>query len=562
MTRLGLGISINQSVVGSSKAPASLSFSPNPNLVYNPGTVISFSANSNSPGAITYQSDNPSVIFISGNKGTVLTSGKANITAFVAETPFYYSTYKAVSITISPITSTINFLAPISGTYGINNYVSVITNSPNTVTYLSDNPSVISISGNNLLMVGVGTANITASIAGGNNYSAVSATKTITVSKGIPTISFSVPSQLDTNAAPFSLNPTSNSPGAITYTSSNPSVISISGNTATVIGNGQAFINVQVASTTNYNFTSATYSITVAPSSAPTWTPYRITGSAFGQYQTNEYVWYSGNIYKCLAANDGIVPTNTVYWQLIKSGSLTFDTDANTWFTNVAAVSSVSSANQISINAFFASLKQGGVWNAIHQANLFVGPADLSGALIPLNGNSPTNTGFVAQDYNYLTGLIGNKNSKYLVLNRANNADASAASRHMYVCATSMPTATTQTFLIASGNTGGDSRISISGTGTISMNMSSANQVFGYNTVVNGFGMNHNGATSVVPYVNGNQGTVTGSIPAQTSTSFTLFATPTGGGKTDARIAFYSIGDSADCSIIDACVKTLLSALV
>lgn len=487
MTRLGLGISINQSVVGSSKAPASLSFSPNPNLVYNPGTVISFSANSNSPGAITYQSDNPSVISISGNNG---------------------------------------------------------------------------------ILGGVGIANITAFVAGDNNYSEVSATKTITVSKGIPTISFSVPSQLDTNAAPFSLNPTSNSPGAITYTSSNPSVISISGKTATVIGNGQAFINVQVESTTNYNSTSATYSITVAPSSANTWTPYRITGSAFGQYQPNEYVWYSGNIYKCLAANDGILPTNTVYWQLIKSGSLTFDTDANTWFTNVAAVSSVSSANKISINAFFASLKQGGVWNAIQQSNLFAGATSLSGALVPIVGNAPTNylNSFIDSDYNYLTGLKGNASTKYLNTGRANNADVNQSSRHIYVCTTeNAATAGTNIYLLGSGNIAGEARIfqPTVAAGTVSMSLVSSTQTFvpSFGTV-KGFGMNRNSATTVIPFANGNLAAVTSNVLTPSATNIGIFATGTGTGKTDARIAFYSIGDSADCSIIDACVKTLLSALV
>ena len=43
--------------------------------------------------------------------------------------------------------------------------------------------------------------------------------------------------------------------------------------------------------------------------------------SSFGnQYVVGDLVWYNGNIYRCIASNDAIIPTNASYWVLVGAG--------------------------------------------------------------------------------------------------------------------------------------------------------------------------------------------------------------------------------------------------
>jgi hypothetical protein len=38
------------------------------------------------------------------------------------------------------------------------------------------------------------------------------------------------------------------------------------------------------------------------------------------QYVVGDLVWYSGNVYRCIASNDAIIPTNASYWTLVGAG--------------------------------------------------------------------------------------------------------------------------------------------------------------------------------------------------------------------------------------------------
>jgi hypothetical protein len=56
-----------------------------------------------------------------------------------------------------------------------------------------------------------------------------------------------------------------------------------------------------------------------------------ITGN---QYQIGNVVWYNGNIYRCLAANDSIVPTNATYWTNLGPGFQTIERPSDWNATN------------------------------------------------------------------------------------------------------------------------------------------------------------------------------------------------------------------------------------
>lgn len=75
------------------------------------------------------------------------------------------------------------------------------------------------------------------------------------------------------------------------------------------------------------------------------------------------------------------------------------------------------------IDRFVRTLKAGGLYDDIKAACIMAGWTNLAGALYPLKGAAPTNSGFLDADLDAGIGLKGNGSSKYLNSNRANNED-------------------------------------------------------------------------------------------------------------------------------------------
>ena len=75
------------------------------------------------------------------------------------------------------------------------------------------------------------------------------------------------------------------------------------------------------------------------------------------------------------------------------------------------------------IDRFVKGLKEDNIYNDINACCVMAGWDSLAGALTPLKGAAPTNSGFLAADLDRGIGLKGNGSSKYLNSNRANNAD-------------------------------------------------------------------------------------------------------------------------------------------
>ena len=66
------------------------------------------------------------------------------------------------------------------------------------------------------------------------------------------------------------------------------------------------------------------------------------------------------------------------------------------------------------IRGFVDGCKDDGIWDALHVVNIMAGARTLAGALFPLKGPVPVNTGFVAGDYSRTMGLAGNGSNKFL----------------------------------------------------------------------------------------------------------------------------------------------------
>jgi hypothetical protein len=75
--------------------------------------------------------------------------------------------------------------------------------------------------------------------------------------------------------------------------------------TITDLGNGSVTIDSAGGGTSDFVSTEFNVNHTTA------------TGN---QYVIGDRVWYNGNVYQCIANNDALLPTNTLYWQLVGVG--------------------------------------------------------------------------------------------------------------------------------------------------------------------------------------------------------------------------------------------------
>ena len=239
-----------------------------------------------------------------------------------------------------------------------------------------------------------------------------------------------------------------------------------------------------------------------------------------------------------------------------------YDTDASAYIdaVEVADAQALETATRYAINDFVLGCKQDGIWTAIKASCILSGARTLAGALVPLAGGvAPTNVGpFVSGDYNRKTGLLGDGSTKYLDSNRNNNADPQDNNHNaLYV--------------------------------TLSGNFT---QVYmGADAATNSSGTNNIGITSSVFFRNRQSSTSAAAIPASpsllgtsrsepatysiraggastssSSTSqtpfngnMTIFASGGTGFRSNARLAFYSIGESLDLALLDNRVSTLIA---
>jgi hypothetical protein len=194
------------------------------------------------------------------------------------------------------------------------------------------------------------------------------------------------------------------------------------------------------------------------------------------------------------------------------------------------------------------------------------GARTLAGALVPLVGTAPTNFNFVAGDYNRKTGLVGNGSTKYLNSNRNNNADPQN-SKHISVYA-SANTSPSRVYIGAGGAVAGRSSLGSGPTSTFSFAVVNSTASYSCGATNVGF-MGASRASSAAFTARGGGSTLSHSDPSAvsstpTSGSIYVFARENNSSVaeiyTDARLAFYSIGESLNLALLDARVTTLVAA--
>jgi hypothetical protein len=250
----------------------------------------------------------------------------------------------------------------------------------------------------------------------------------------------------------------------------------------------------------------------------------------------------------------------TLVW---KSG-YSFDSDASTYIDAVETADgqALETGVRVAINDFVLGCKQDGIWNAIKASCILAGARTLDGALVPLVGGAPTNFNFVSADYDRETGLVGDGSTKYLDSNRNNNADPQN-DKHVSIFIQDRGISGGGARYIAAGDsTGSDTFINNLSSSSIIHNVNSNN----YDTTTysgTGFtGITRNSSTTYVARINSNNQTFARTSGVPRSENIGLFGRGNGlGPYSDARLSFYSIGESLDLALLDTRVSNLMTAI-
>jgi hypothetical protein len=244
---------------------------------------------------------------------------------------------------------------------------------------------------------------------------------------------------------------------------------------------------------------------------------------------------------------------------LIVRPGFQFDTDASTYIeaVEVADTQALETATRYAINDFVIGCKQDGIWSAIKASCILSGARTLAGALIPLAGTAPTNFNFVSGDYNRKTGLVGNGSTKYLNSNRNNNADPQN-SKHLTVWRSTAATVSGG-LLGSNASTTGNSHL-YTGFGVfVSRNnaATSSEQPLTLSPSATFYGTSRDSSSNFTVRHGSNNYAATITSQSQANANILVFETL---GKTDARLAFYSIGESLNLAALDARVTALITA--
>jgi len=220
------------------------------------------------------------------------------------------------------------------------------------------------------------------------------------------------------------------------------------------------------------------------------------------------------------------------------------------------------------IDNFVAGCKADGIWTAIKSCCILAGARTLAGALIPLVGAAPTNVNgsFLAGDYNRETGLIGDGSTKHLNSNRANNADPQD-SNHNAVWASSPGTydGTPRTYMGSFGDpsaSGGNVLIQSTIAGLAARSRASTLGGTNVPPVAGLIGVNRSSPSQFV--VRNGGANATFSVASQTpdAVTVTIFRrNQATASPTNARIAFYSIGEGLNLALLDTRVSALITAI-
>ena len=239
----------------------------------------------------------------------------------------------------------------------------------------------------------------------------------------------------------------------------------------------------------------------------------------------------------------------------------TDDADATAYLAAVQAADGqvLEPAVRLAVNSFIKGCKADGIWTAIKASCILAGARTRLGALTPLAGTAPTSFNFVDGDYNRKTGLVGDGSTKYLDSNRNNNADPQN-SKHLAVWISTHHTRNQLRADIGFGGpSNGSSQLATSPTARFyRINFTSDPGVSDVSTATGFWGASRASSSSIFGRHAG--ATITINNTSATSFAGNVRVFDRSQNPSDARLAFYSIGESLDLALLDTRVTDLINA--
>ena len=205
------------------------------------------------------------------------------------------------------------------------------------------------------------------------------------------------------------------------------------------------------------------------------------------------------------------------------------------------------------INNFVVGCKQDGIWDPIKTCCIMAAWDGLNGALYPLKGAAPTNYNFVAGDYDRETGLKGDGSTKYLNSNRNNNTDPQN-SKHLAVYIQTTGAAPCAYINSADNQSRITRRGDIPTALVVRINDLGAPVISGGGDAIGFVGVNRNVSTDITVR-HSHYSAIVSAASLSPSDSPIYVNQGTG------RLAFYSIGESLDLTLLDARVTDLINAI-
>jgi hypothetical protein len=246
--------------------------------------------------------------------------------------------------------------------------------------------------------------------------------------------------------------------------------------------------------------------------------------------------------------------------------TLTLDPDALAYISAVQAADNAGLEVGVrdAINDFIVGCKSDGIWDAIKASCILAGARTLAGALVPLKGTAPTNNNFVSGDYDRETGLVSSASNKSLDSNRANNADPQDSNHNAVWVSVAHSGGVTGIYMDGGGTGAGANNFGESSTANnlFSRNRTSSLSTTSATLPTGLIGINRSSSTEYILLAAGSNNTV--SVASQTPSSSDVFIYAregTAAGATNARLAFYSIGESLDLALLDTRVSALITAI-
>ena len=195
-------------------------------------------ASSNSPGKFSFTVSDTSVATVSSSTITIIGGGSTIVTLNQAEVNNYNAGVATMTLTVNKASISIIF-DDLTKTYGDPNFEFTATSSSTgAFSFTISNTSIATmVDSTTASIAAVGTSTVEVQQAADDNYNSSTATMTLTIIKGNPTIIFDdlVKNINDPN---FNFTPVSNSSGAFSYVIFDTSIANVIGSNVTILNLG------------------------------------------------------------------------------------------------------------------------------------------------------------------------------------------------------------------------------------------------------------------------------------------------------------------------------------